>query len=40
MCKFESLQTAKDWYHSKEYQRVKKLRESTAKMNIVAVDGA
>ena len=40
MCKFESLQTAKDWYHSEEYQQVKKLRESTAKMNIVAVDGA
>ncbi|HOI74572.1 MAG TPA: DUF1330 domain-containing protein [Syntrophales bacterium] len=36
---FPSVQKAKEWYHSKEYQQIKKLREGAAKGLLVAVEG-
>ncbi len=36
---FPSLQKAKDWYHSKEYQQAKSLREGAAKGSLIAIEG-
>lgn len=36
---FDSVDKAREWYHSKEYQEVKKFREGNARMNMVAVEG-
>jgi uncharacterized protein (DUF1330 family) len=36
---FPSLQKAKEWYDSKEYQRVKSLRQGAATGSILAIDG-
>ncbi|PKN35047.1 MAG: DUF1330 domain-containing protein [Deltaproteobacteria bacterium HGW-Deltaproteobacteria-19] len=36
---FPSLQKAKEWYHSKEYQQTKKLREGAAKGLLIAIEG-
>jgi uncharacterized protein (DUF1330 family) len=39
MCVFESMDKAREWYHSDEYREMKKIREQTARMNMVAVEG-
>lgn len=39
MCVFDSVDKARAWYHSKEYQEVKKYREHNARMNMVVVEG-
>jgi len=39
MCVFESMDKAREWYHSDEYREMKKIREHTARMNMVAVEG-
>jgi uncharacterized protein (DUF1330 family) len=36
---FESLEAAKRWYESEEYQAAKKLRDGAANLNMVAVEG-
>jgi uncharacterized protein (DUF1330 family) len=36
---FEDLEAAKRFYESEEYQKVKKLREGAASLNMVAVEG-
>jgi len=36
---FESLEAAKRWYSSPEYQEAKKLREGAANLRMVAVEG-
>jgi len=36
---FPSLQKAKEWYHSEEYQRVKSLRQGAATGSLIALDG-
>ena len=36
---FESLEAAKRWYESPEYQEAKKLREGAANLRMVAVEG-
>jgi uncharacterized protein (DUF1330 family) len=36
---FEDLAAAKRWYESEVYQEAKKLRESTAHLRVVAVQG-
>jgi uncharacterized protein (DUF1330 family) len=36
---FEDLEAAKRFYESEEYQKVKKLREGAASVNMVAVEG-
>ena len=36
---FESLEAAKRWYSSPEYQEAKKLREGAASLRMVAVEG-
>jgi uncharacterized protein (DUF1330 family) len=36
---FESLEAIKRWYHSPEYQEVKKLRDGAADLRMVAVEG-
>jgi uncharacterized protein (DUF1330 family) len=39
MLEFESLEAAKRWYDSPEYQEAKRLREGAANLNMVAVEG-
>ena len=39
MCVFESMDKARDWYQSDAYRELKKVRENTARMNMVAVEG-
>jgi uncharacterized protein (DUF1330 family) len=39
LLEFPSLQKAKDWYHSKEYQQVKLLREGAGKGLLIAIEG-
>lgn len=36
---FPSLEKAKEFYHSQEYQEVRKHREGAATVHIVAIDG-
>jgi uncharacterized protein (DUF1330 family) len=36
---FEDLEAVKRFYESEEYQKVKKLREGAASLNMVAVEG-
>jgi len=36
---FPSLKKATEWYHSEEYQEVKKLREGSAKGTLIAIEG-
>jgi uncharacterized protein (DUF1330 family) len=36
---FPSLQKAREWYDSEEYQRVKSLRQGAATGSILAIDG-
>lgn len=40
MAEFPDLESAKAWYASDGYQAAKKLRENTATLRIVAVEGA
>jgi uncharacterized protein (DUF1330 family) len=39
MCVFDDMDTARRWYHSDGYQELKRLRQNTATMNMVAVEG-
>lgn len=39
MLEFENLEAAKRWYESEAYQEAKKLREGTAHLRVVAVQG-
>ncbi len=39
LIEFPSLQKAKEWYHSAEYQRIKVLREGAAAGSLVAIEG-
>ena len=36
---FPSLEKAKEWYHSEEYQKVKALREGAAIGSLIAIEG-
>jgi uncharacterized protein (DUF1330 family) len=36
---FPSMQHAREWYHSPEYQRVKILREGASISHIIAIEG-
>jgi uncharacterized protein (DUF1330 family) len=36
---FPSLQRAKEWYHSEEYQRIKSLRKGATTGSLIALDG-
>ncbi len=36
---FESVQAARDWYHSDEYQAAAKLRQAAADCNVVILRG-
>jgi uncharacterized protein (DUF1330 family) len=36
---FPTLEKAKEWYGSEEYQRIKRLREGAAVGSLIAVDG-
>jgi uncharacterized protein (DUF1330 family) len=36
---FPSLQRAKEWYHSEEYQHIKSLRKDAATGLLIALDG-
>lgn len=39
MCVFDSMDKARQWYDSDEYRELKKIRENTARMNMLAVEG-
>ena len=39
MCVFDSMDKARQWYDSDAYRELKKVRENTASMNMVAVEG-
>ncbi|KPK34028.1 MAG: hypothetical protein AMJ66_04245 [Betaproteobacteria bacterium SG8_40] len=39
MCVFDDMDTARRWYRSDGYQELKRLRQNTATMNMVAVEG-
>lgn len=39
LIEFPSLQQAKDWYHSPEYQQIKSLRAGAAVGTITAIEG-
>jgi uncharacterized protein (DUF1330 family) len=36
---FPSLEKAKEWYHSEDYQKIKKYREGAATGTLIAVEG-
>jgi uncharacterized protein (DUF1330 family) len=36
---FSSLEKAEEWYHSEDYQEVKKLREGAANGTLIAIEG-
>jgi len=36
---FPSLEKAREWYHSEEYQKVKKFRENAATGSLIAIEG-
>ena len=39
LIEFPSAEQAQAWYHSQEYQDVKKLRQGTATASIITIDG-
>lgn len=39
LIEFPSLEKAKEWYHSEEYQRIKPLREGAAIGSLIAIEG-
>jgi uncharacterized protein (DUF1330 family) len=39
LIKFPSLQKAKDWYNSKEYQQIKTLHAGAATGSLIAIEG-
>ncbi len=39
MCVFDSMEKAREWYESEAYRKLKKVREGTASMNMLAVEG-
>jgi len=39
MCVFDSMDKARQWYDSDGYRELKQLRQNTATMNMVAVEG-
>ncbi|MDC1311687.1 DUF1330 domain-containing protein [Burkholderiales bacterium] len=39
ICEFPDMNTIREWYISKEYQEIKKLRDDTAAFNLVSVSG-
>jgi len=39
MCEFPNTQTAQEWYESDDYKEVKALRDTTARMNIICIEG-
>jgi uncharacterized protein (DUF1330 family) len=39
LIEFPSLQKAKEWYYSEEYQQIKKLREGAANGSLIVVEG-
>ena len=39
MCEFESMDKVRAWYNSDVYGELKRLRQNTATMNMVAVEG-
>ncbi len=39
MCVFDSIDKAREWYQSDAYRELKKIRENTARMKMVAVEG-
>jgi uncharacterized protein (DUF1330 family) len=39
LLEFESVDQARQWYHSPEYQEAKTIRERTARSNLVIVEG-
>jgi len=39
LLEFPSMDRAKEWYHSREYQEAKKLRTGAATGSFVAIDG-
>ncbi len=39
LTEFPSLQKAKEWYSSEEYQQVKSLRKGAATGSLIAIDG-
>ena len=39
LCVFDSMDKARQWYDSDEYRELKKIRENTARMNMVVVEG-
>jgi len=40
MCVFDSMDKARAWYNSDAYRELKQVRQNTATMNMVAVEGA
>jgi uncharacterized protein (DUF1330 family) len=39
LIEFPSLQKARDWYHSDEYQQIKRLRAGAAIGSLIAIEG-
>ena len=39
VCEFESMQKAREWYHSPEYAPAMKVRQRTSKADIILVEG-
>ena len=39
MCVFDSIAKAREWYESDSYRELRRLRQNTATMNMVAVEG-
>ncbi len=39
ICEFESLDRAREWYHSAEYKPAMDIRQKTASAQIIVVDG-
>ena len=39
ICEFESIERAREWYHSPEYKPAMDIRQKTASAQIIVVDG-
>ncbi len=39
ICEFESIERAREWYHSAEYKPAMDIRQRTASAQIIVVDG-
>jgi len=39
ICEFESVERAREWYHSPEYKPAMDIRQKTARAQIIVVDG-